>query len=71
MKFFLEYILIIDSVLLVILVLLHSAKGDGFGSMGGDGKFFFPSRGLEDGLNRVTIVAATIFLSVSLCIGLM
>lgn len=61
----------LTSVLLVILVLLHSAKGDGFGSMAGDGKFFFPSRGLEDGLNRVTIVVASVFLMVSLWIGLM
>jgi len=71
MVFFLECLLIVDAVLLVALVLLHAAKGDGFGAMGGDGKLFVPTRGLEDGLNRLTMGVAAMFFILTLLLSAM
>lgn len=47
---------------MVILVLLHSAKGEGLGGIGGQATLFNSQRGLEAGLNLATSVVGGVFL---------
>ena len=60
---------VISSILMVVLVLLHSAKGEGLGSIGGQARLFSSQRGLESGLNLVTAIVGGIFILATLLIG--
>ena len=51
----------ISSILLVIGVLLHSAKGEGLAGIGGSARLFNSQKGLEDGLSKFTAIMAAIF----------
>jgi preprotein translocase subunit SecG len=61
MKITLLCIQALVSVSLIIAVLLHSAKGEGLGGIGGPAKIFKSSRGMESGLDRITTVLAGLF----------
>ena len=61
---------IISAIGLVVLVLLHTAKGEGLGSIGGQAKMFVSQKGLEEGLNRITTIFAILFMSSSGILGL-
>ncbi|RAP28007.1 preprotein translocase subunit SecG [Candidatus Marinamargulisbacteria bacterium SCGC AG-343-D04] len=52
----------ISAVLLIIAVLLHSAKGEGLGGIGGQARIFNSQKGLESGLDKITYALAFIFL---------
>ena len=60
---------IISAVLLILLVLLHSPKGDGIGAMGGTSNLFSSQKSAEKGLNHVTYVLSAIFLVCSFITG--
>ncbi len=62
MKTLLLTIEFISAIALTVAVLLHSAKGEGLGGIGGQAKLYHSQKGLEDGLTRVTSIIATIFL---------
>ncbi len=62
MHTFLTIVLCVSAILLVVLVLLHSAKADGLGSVGGAATLFNSQKGLETGLNRMTTVVTIIFM---------
>ncbi|OGI08252.1 MAG: preprotein translocase subunit SecG [Candidatus Margulisbacteria bacterium GWF2_35_9] len=70
MKIFLLAIQFVTGVGLILLVLLHSAKGEGFGSIGGQAKLFASQKGLEAGLNKITAVAAVLFVLASVLLSL-
>lgn len=55
---------------LVGAVLLHSAKGEGLGGIGGTARLFGTQKGLEEGLNRITAILAVSFLLLSIILGL-
>ena len=61
MKILLLTIEFITAVSLIATILMHSAKGEGLGGIGGQARVFGAQKGLEDGLNRVTKVLAIIF----------
>jgi len=69
MHAFLLTIAIISSLLLIVLVLLHSAKGEGLGGIGGQAKLFSSQRGLESGLNVFTSIVAALFLVTTLLLS--
>ena len=71
MKGFLIFIQIASAIALVLFVLLHSAKGEGMGGIGGAAKLFGTPKGLEEGLDKITASLAVIFLLVSLILGVM
>lgn len=54
---------------MVILVLLHSAKGEGFGAIGGQARLFSSQRGLESGLNIATAIVGGIFMVTTLLLS--
>jgi len=60
---------IISAVLLIILVLIHSPKGDGLGAMGGMANIFSSQKSAESGLNRLTANVAVVFVVTSLITG--
>ncbi|OGC08807.1 preprotein translocase subunit SecG [candidate division WOR-1 bacterium RIFCSPLOWO2_12_FULL_45_9] len=62
---------IISAVALIISVLLHTAKGEGLGGIGGSAKIFGTPRGMEKGLDRVTWGCAIAFLSVSILLAIL
>ncbi|ONM50354.1 preprotein translocase subunit SecG [Nocardia donostiensis] len=72
MRMFLDILLIITSVLLVLLVLLHRAKGGGLSSLFGGGvqSSLSGSTVAEKNLDRVTIFVGLIWLIAILGIGL-
>ena len=60
---------IIAAVLLIILVLIHSPKGDGLGAMGGMANIFSSQKSAEKGLNKLTGIVAAIFLVCTFLLG--
>jgi len=60
---------IISAVLLVILILLHSPKGDGIAGMGGASQLFSSQKSAESGLNRLTGYIAAVFLICTFLLG--
>lgn len=54
---------------LVILVLLHSPKGDGLGGIGGQAELFTSAKSAETSLNRVTWILAVTFMSLTVILS--
>lgn len=59
----------IAAVLLTILVLLHSPKGDGIGGIGGASHVFASQKSAEKGLNKLTGIICAIFILCSCILG--
>mgnify|MGYP000070621673 CR=1 FL=1 len=54
---------------LIVLVLLHSPKGDGVGAIGGQAQLFTSTKSAETTLNRVTWTLTVIFLSLTVVLS--
>ncbi len=65
----LQFVQIFSSVLLIILVLCHSPKGDGMAMLGGAAQLFSSQKGAEKGLTKLTTIVAIIFVVVSFVLG--
>lgn len=67
-----EIIWTLSALFLIVLVLLHSPKGDGLGGIGGQAQLFTSAKSAEKTLNRITwtlsitFIALTIVLSANL-----
>lgn len=59
----------ITGVLLIILVLLHSPKGDGIAAIGSASQLFSSQKSAEKGLNKVTYIVGGIFIISTLLLG--
>lgn len=59
---------VISAILLVVLVLIHSPKGDGIAGIGGSAQLFTSQKGAEKNLNKLTTVVTVIF---TLCVFLL
>jgi preprotein translocase subunit SecG len=70
MKTLLYIIQIASAVTLVGAILLHTAKGEGMGGIGGAARLFGTPKGLEEGLDKVTYGAATVFVLISLVLAI-
>ena len=60
---------IVSALLLIVLVLLHSPKGDGIAAIGGASQMFSSQKSAEKGLNKLTYIVAAIFLVCTLLLG--
>lgn len=60
---------IISAVLLIVLILLHSPKGDGIAAIGGASQMFSSQKSAEQGLNKLTAYVAAIFLICTFLLG--
>jgi preprotein translocase subunit SecG len=69
MKTTLVIIEFFTSIALIIAILLHSAKGEGLGSIGGSARLFRSQKGLESGLNTLTSILVITFLTIAGILG--
>lgn len=65
----LKAIWIISALGLVVVVLLHSPKGDGLGSLGGQAQLFTSTKSAELTLNRVTWVLTVLFMGITIILS--
>ncbi len=54
-------LLTISALLLIVLILMHSPKGDGIAGIGGAANMFASQKSAEKGLNKLTGIVAAIF----------
>ncbi|MDD3237781.1 MAG: preprotein translocase subunit SecG [Candidatus Gastranaerophilales bacterium] len=66
---FIWIIQIISALLLIVLVLLHSPKGDGLAAIGGAANLFSSQKSAETGLNKLTMYVAITFLVTTFITG--
>ena len=67
---FIWVVQIISSLLLIILILLHSPKGDGIAGIGGASQLFASQKSAEKGLNKLTGIVSLIFLICTFILGM-
>ena len=60
---------IVSAIFSIILVLLHSPKGDGIASIGAASQLFSSQKSTEKGLNKVTYFFVSIFVVSSFVLG--
>ncbi|MDJ0580245.1 MAG: preprotein translocase subunit SecG [Crocosphaera sp.] len=65
----LQIIWTISGVLLVVLILLHSPKGDGLGGIGGQAQLFTSAKSAEKTLNQVTWGLSITFISLTIILS--
>jgi preprotein translocase subunit SecG len=59
----------LSALFLVILVLLHSPKGDGLGGIGGQAQLFTSSKTAEQTLNRITWTLSIVFIGLTIVLS--
>lgn len=60
---------IICAILLVVLILLHSPKGDGLAGIGGASQLFSSQKNAETGLNKLTMYITIVFIICTFLLG--
>jgi preprotein translocase subunit SecG len=65
----LQIIQCISAFTLIVLVLIHSPKGEGIGGIGGAAQIFSSQKGAEAALNKITAYVAGVFYVVSFVLG--
>ncbi len=55
--------------LLIVLVLLHSPKGDGIGGIGGQAQLFTSTKSAETTLNRITWFLSITFMALTIILS--
>lgn len=69
MRSILLIVQLISAVALIFAVLMHTAKGEGLGGIGGAARIFGTPKGMEKGLDRITWACAIVFLAVSILLA--
>ena len=64
-----QIICLVSAALLIVFVLLHSPKGDGLGSLGGQAQLFTSAKSAEKTLNRITWALGLVFLGTSVILS--
>ncbi|HLO84473.1 MAG TPA: preprotein translocase subunit SecG [Nostocaceae cyanobacterium] len=59
----------ISAIGLIVLVLFHSPKGDGIGSIGGQAQLFSSTKSAENTLNRITWALTVIFMGLTVVLS--
>ena len=59
---FIWLIQIISAILLTVLILMHSPKGDGIAGIGNAAQMFTSQKSAEKGLNKLTAIVAAVFI---------
>lgn len=59
----------VSAVGLMVLVLLHSPKGDGLGGLGGQAQLFTSTKSAEKTLNRVTWTLTVLFMGLTVMLS--
>lgn len=53
---------VVTAILLIVLILMHSPKGDGIAGIGSAAQMFTSQKSAEKGLNKLTGIVALIFI---------
>ena len=53
----------------IVLILLHSPKGDGLGGIGGQSQLFTSTKSAENTLNRITWALSVIFMALTVVLS--
>jgi preprotein translocase subunit SecG len=69
LNYVLEAIWALSALGLIVLVLLHSPKGDGLGGLGGQAQLFTSTKSAETTLNRVTWALTVIFMGLTVVLS--
>ena len=69
MAYFIVGIQVLSGIALIILILIHSPKGEGLGGIGSSANLFTGASQSETGLDRITWIAATVFIFCSALVG--
>ena len=69
MAYFIVGIQVLSGVALIALILLHAPKGEGLGVIGSSANLFTGASQAETGLDRITWIAATVFIFCSALVG--
>lgn len=69
LRLLLQIAQIASAVVMIILVLLHSPKGDGLGAIGGAAQVFSSQQGAESALTKMTGWSAFTFFATSFILG--
>ena len=59
----------ISALLLIVLILMHSPKGDGIAGIGGAANMFASQKSAEKGLNKLTGIVAAVFIICTFLLG--
>lgn len=62
MLVFIWTIQVISALLLIVLILMHSPKGDGIAGIGNAAQMFTSQKSAEKGLNKLTAIVALVFI---------
>ena len=54
-------IMVVSAILMTVLILMHSPKGDGIAGIGSAAQMFTSQKSAEKGLNKLTGIVALIF----------
>jgi len=65
----LQVLQVISALMLVVLVLIHSPKGEGIGGIGSAAQIFSSQKGAEAALNKITAYTAGSFYVISFVLG--
>ncbi|HIK29249.1 MAG: preprotein translocase subunit SecG [Oscillatoriaceae bacterium SKW80] len=60
---------VVSAVGIIVLVLLHSPKGDGLAGIGGQAQLFSSTKSAETSLNRITWTLTVIFMGLTLILS--
>jgi len=60
---------IVSAILLILLVMIHSPKGDGIAGIGGASHVFASQKNAESGLNKLTMWVAIVFFASTFIAG--
>ena len=52
---------VLSALLLIVLILMHSPKGDGIAGIGNAAQMFTSQKSAEKGLNKLTAIVALVF----------
>jgi preprotein translocase subunit SecG len=64
-----EIVWVFSALSLIVLVLLHSPKGDGLGGLGGQAQLFTSTKSAETTLNRVTWTLTALFMGLTVVLS--
>lgn len=59
----------LSALALIVLVLLHSPKGDGIGGIGGQAQLFTSTKSAETALNQITWTLSVIFIGLTVILS--
>ena len=59
---FLWTIMVVSAILMIVLVLMHSPKGDGIAGIGNAAQMFTSQKSAEKGLNKLTAIVTAVFI---------